>query len=221
MTIAMVADIAVIVLIAVSFIRGMAKGFIKSVWRLAAWIISTVLTFSLLTPAYEFALTLPIREQLDMQINQYVCDKLSQNSDAEPITITGLPEFLEKNMDLVQFTELYKENVENAAVEISHSITEIIIKIAVFILLLLAVRVLLWIIFHILDIASKLPLIKGANKLLGGATGVISTMFIIYLVCAFISFFTSGDGVREVINSSYIVKYFYNNNILLQLAFGI
>lgn len=37
MTIAMVADIAVIVFIAVSFIRGMAKGFIKSVWRLAAW----------------------------------------------------------------------------------------------------------------------------------------------------------------------------------------
>ena len=85
----------------------------------------------------------------------------------------------------------------------------------------LIIRILLWLVFNVLNVASKLPVIKGANKLLGGIAGVLGTMFVIYLVCAFISFFASNAGVIEVINSSYIVKYFYNNNILLQLAFGI
>ena len=221
MTPALVIDIISVILIVVSFVRGSMKGFIKSVWRLAAWVITAVLTFSLLTPAYEFALNLPAREKLNAQVHQYLDERLTNGNEQEAVMITGLPEFLGESIDLSQLTSGVVQNFDNAVSDFAKNITNIIIKIAVFILLFLIIRILLWLVFNVLNVASKLPVIKGANKLLGGIAGVLGTMFVIYLVCAFISFFASNAGVIEVINSSYIVKYFYNNNILLQLAFGI
>lgn len=221
MTPALVIDIISVILIVVSFVRGSMKGFIKSVWRLAAWVITAVLTFSLLTPAYEFALNLPAREKLNAQVHQYLDERLTNGNEQEAVMITGLPEFLGESIDLGQLTSEAAQNFDNAVSDFAKNITNIIIKIAVFILLFLIIRILLWLVFNVLNVASKLPVIKGANKLLGGIAGVLGTMFVIYLVCAFISFFASNAGVIEVINSSYIVKYFYNNNILLQLAFGI
>lgn len=221
MTPALVIDIISVILIVVSFVRGSMKGFIKSVWRLAAWVITAVLTFSLLTPAYEFALNLPVSEKLNTQVHQYLDERLTNGNEQEAVMITGLPEFLGESIDLSQLTSQAAQNFDNAVSDFAKNITNIIIKIAVFILLFLIIRILLWFVFNVLNVASKLPVIKGANKLLGGIAGVLGTMFVIYLVCAFISFFASNAGVIEVINSSYIVKYFYNNNILLQLAFGI
>lgn len=221
MTPALVIDIISVILIVVSFVRGSMKGFIKSVWRLAAWVITAVLTFSLLTPAYEFALNLPASEKLNTQVHQYLDERLTNGNEQEAVMITGLPEFLGESIDLGQLTSEAAQNFDNAVSDFAKNITNIIIKIAVFILLFLIIRILLWLVFNVLNVASKLPVIKGANKLLGGIAGVLGTMFVIYLVCAFISFFASNAGVIEVINSSYIVKYFYNNNILLQLAFGI
>ena len=221
MTPALVIDIISVILIVVSFVRGSMKGFIKSVWRLAAWVITAVLTFSLLTPAYEFALNLPASEKLNAQVHQYLDERLTNGNEQEAVMITGLPEFLGESIDLGQLTSEAAQNFDNAVSDFAKNITNIIIKIAVFILLFLIIRILLWLVFNVLNVASKLPVIKGANKLLGGIAGVLGTMFVIYLVCAFISFFASNAGVIEVINSSYIVKYFYNNNILLQLAFGI
>ena len=221
MTSALVIDIISVILIVVSFVRGSMKGFIKSVWRLAAWVITAVLTFSLLTPAYEFALNLPVSEKLNTQVHQYLDERLTNGNEQEAVMITGLPEFLGESIDLSQLTSEAAQNFDNAVSDFAKNITNIIIKIAVFILLFLIIRILLWFVFNVLNVASKLPVIKGANKLLGGIAGVLGTMFVIYLVCAFISFFASNAGVIEVINSSYIVKYSYNNNILLQLAFGI
>ncbi len=221
MTPALVIDIISVILIVVSFVRGSMKGFIKSVWRLAAWVITAVLTFSLLTPAYKFALNLPVSEKLNTQVHQYLDERLTNGNEQEAVMITGLPEFLGESIDLSQLTSEAAQNFDNAVSDFAKNITNIIIKIAVFILLFLIIRILLWLVLNVLNVASKLPVIKGANKLLGGIAGVLGTMFIIYLVCAFISFFASNAGVIEVINSSYIVKYFYNNNILLQLAFGI
>ena len=221
MTPALVIDIISVILIVVSFVRGSMRGFIKSVWRLAAWVITAVLTFSLLTPAYEFALNLPVSEKLNTQVHQYLDERLTNGNEQEAVMITGLPEFLGESIDLGQLTSEAAQNFDNAVSDFAKNITNIIIKIAVFILLFLIIRILLWFVFNVLNVASKLPVIKGANKLLGGIAGVLGTMFVIYLVCAFISFFASNAGVIEVINSSYIVKYFYNNNILLQLAFGI
>ena len=221
MTPALVIDIISVILIVVSFVRGSMKGFIKSVWRLAAWVITAVLTFSLLTPAYEFSLNLPVSEKLNTQVHQYLDERLTNGNEQEALMIMGLPEFLGESIDLGQLTSEAAQNFDNAVSDFAKNITNIIIKIAVFILLFLIIRILLWLVFNVLNVASKLPVIKGANKLLGGIAGVLGTMFVIYLVCAFISFFASNAGVIEVINSSYIVKYFYNNNILLLLAFGI
>lgn len=225
MVLSYAADIAAALLIIVSFVNGAKKGFIKSVWKLAAWILTIVLTMAFLTPAYEYAKTLPVRntikESITVRLSEKASSEIVSPEEAAADRGLGLPVFLEKNLDFSALTQKTEESIDAVLEGIAEDLTDIILKIAVFVILFLAIRLLLWIAFHLLDLTSKLPVIKGANKLLGGVMGLISMLFVIYIVCAFVSFFASGNEVVEVINSSYIVKYFYNNNILLRLAFGI
>lgn len=221
MVLSYAADIVAGLLIIVSFVNGAKKGLIKSVWKIVAWILTIILTMAFLNSANEYAQTLPIRNT----IKESISIKLNEKALEEPVLeeeqknqSTGLPAFLEKNID---FSELAQDNISAVSDKIADDLTDIILKIAVFVILFLAIRLLLWLVLLLLDLTSKLPVIKSANRLLGGVMGLISMLFIIYTVCAFISFFASGNEVMEVINSTYIVKYFYNNNILLRLAFGI
>lgn len=224
MVLSYTADIVAALLIIVSFVNGTRKGFVKSVWKLAAWILTIVLTMALLTPAYEYARTLPVRntikESITLKLNEKASEEIASEEEAAKQSL-GLPAFLEKNLDFSALTQKTEESVDAVLEGIAEDLTDIILKIAVFVLLFLAIRLLLWAVFLLLNLTSKLPVIKSANKLLGGVMGLISMLFVIYIVCALISFFASGDEVLEVINSSYIVKYFYNNNVLLHLAFGI
>ena len=99
----------------------------------------------------------------------------------------------------------------------------LIINAISFILIIILVKVLVSLLVSVGKIASKLPLIKQANSLLGGAIGLISGAFITYIVIGVLialgdsgtwtiasesiresslaSFFASGNLVREIVSS--------------------
>ena len=84
--------------------------------------------------------------------------------------------------------------------------------------LFILIRLALMVVFRIVDSATKLPLIKGANKLLGGLLGMVNVIFIVLLALAIFTMLAPTDNiVYEAIDKSYIVKFLYNNNILLKL----
>lgn len=216
MTYSVIADIIAAALIIVAFAAGVRKGLVKSVWRAAAWLITAVLTFILVQPAADFL----SGSQAAVKINDTVYNEVLQKLPAyeEGDKETAIPEFLLGGLDI----ESIKSNaVPAAAEELARSITQVIIKIIAGIALFIILRILLAVLFKILDAASKLPVINSANKLLGGLLGIINILFVIYIACALISLFAANESVMSVINSSYIVKYFYNNNILMQLVLRI
>ena len=48
-------DIIALAVIVLAILNGRKKGFVKMVWRVAAWILTLVLVMALLTPADRFS----------------------------------------------------------------------------------------------------------------------------------------------------------------------
>ena len=209
-------DAAAAVIILIAFAAGMKKGLVKSVWRAAAWIITAVLVFALIQPVTGILKNTPVYEKTETAVHNALKVRITENTDEEKI---GVPEFLLKNIDAESIKNSTGEALDKTVSELSANVTDVIIKIGAFVLLFIIIKIILAVIFHILNAASKLPVINGTNKLLGGLLGIINILFVIYIVCAVLTLFVTKEIVSDTINSTYLVKYFYNNNILLQLVF--
>ena len=97
-------------------------------------------------------------------------------------------------------------------------ITNIVVLLAIFII----IRAILLLLTFISDIITSLPLIKQFNEVGGVVYGIIKGLLIVYVILAivFLIIMISGKGtLSEIISSSYITKFFYNNNILLNMIF--
>lgn len=206
----LIIDILAAALIITAFTAGMKKGLVKSVWKAAAWIITAALVFILLHPVTDFL----SGTQTAVHMNDKVYAELQSNIPMINSGELNLPKFFVQDINTDTLTN-------EAVTELSRQITLTFIKIVSFVILFVLIRLILALIFRMLDVASKLPVINGANKLLGGLLGIINMLFVIYIVCAALSLFTANERITEIINSSYIVKYFYNNNILMQLILRI
>ena len=216
---ALLIDIALIVLIIFSVKNGAGKGLVKSVWRIAAWVLTIILVIALSKPAVGFLSETKIRDSIYETVHAAIDERagnvdLSALDDNAISQTTGIPDMLLPHIN----TEEISNSINNTIDSMSHSVTMIIIKIIANLLLFLLIRILITILFYVLDGASRLPVINSVNKLLGGALGFVNMMLIIYLACAVIYLIASvNTGVYEIINGTFLVKYFYNNNILLQL----
>ena len=74
----------------------------------------------------------------------------------------------------------------------------------------------------ITDLITELPIIKQFNDVGGVLYGIIKALLIIYVLLAiafFIVYISGNITISEAISNSYITKFFYNNNILLNIIF--
>ena len=137
-------------------------------------------------------------------------------SDREALSeSTGIPAILIPEMDLSGSIE---STVSSAADNIVESASNSVIRAVVGVMLFIGIRIIMGAVYRILRAVSRLPVIKGANRLIGGLLGLINYMFVVYAVLAVISLIVVKDGAgQSIIEQTYLAKYFYNNNILLNL----
>ena len=103
---------------------------------------------------------------------------------------------------------------------LTEQIIDSVLGIIALILLYIAIRLFLFVLFKILSLIFELPLLKSLNKIAGAAIGVVNALFAVYLITAVLGLFLSGDvalTVQEAISKTYITKYFYENNLLLNI----
>ena len=210
-------DIIAIVLIALAVIEGRRKGIVKMLWRIAAWILTLVLVLVLVKPVTEWAMTTDTVQNL---INQFTFAFENNLSQSELATVT--PEKISELTDIpVMFipegiTDSIGGGIAAMAAALAISIAQIAVKLVAALGLFIVIRIALSIVFRILNLATKLPLIHGANKLLGMAMGFINIMFILYIVLGIAAVYIEPSSQWDIaINSTYLVKNLYNNNILL------
>lgn len=203
----LIADIVVSVIIIAAYVIGSRRGLVKTVWNAVSWIAAVAAVFLLIQPAVEVVQKTPIADNLNAKIYTIMQEKPEESIQRE----SAMPKFMTKNTDII----------DSISEKTAEDITALVLKIAVGLSLFIIMKIVLLILFAVINAISKLPFVNSTNKLLGGLLGVVNIMFVIYALCAAITLMTDNEEILGIINSSYVIKYFYDNNILMQLMLRI
>ena len=140
---------------------------------------------------------------------------------------TETNESVEEDTGIVKYIEKYVDNVANKTkneivIEASEVISIKVINICVILGIFLIARLVLILLTFVADLITSLPILKQFNEVGGIIYGVIKALLIIYVILAilfFIVYTTGNTTISEAIDTSYITKFFYNNNLLLTILF--
>lgn len=205
-------DIILIALLVISFSAGYRKGFVKAVWKIIALAVTVVLVITLKQPAVEFLSGTELANSISAKIGDTV--QLPQGGGVNIAENLNLPQLMQGSVN----EQLENSVVSNINETVSASLTDVFITIIACVALFILIRLLLMAAFMIINGVTKLPVIKGVNKLFGAVFMTVNTVFIVFAVLALVSLSAPSDGeLFEIINNTYLVKYLYDYNILLQL----
>lgn len=206
-----IADFVLIAIIAVFVIVGSSRGLVKTLFGLGSIVLSIILALTLYPMVSDILAESPVgvivQESVSNLLGQAEHGGVQPQTTAEPESV--LPDIVQNTL-----TDAAQQTTQALTTVVTDAALNIISMLIVFIL----VKILLWILAKILDLATKLPVIHGCNKLLGGVLGCVSGILVVYLLLGLLTFTTllntTSDFGRTVQNSL-ILSQMYENNILL------
>lgn len=213
MNYSIILDALLVLILGISTWIAARKGIFKSVYKLSSIVLTIIAVVLLSGPVGNMVESSGLGIKIDQMVytgliadKEYDKDLGKMVSTGEEENVSGLPEFV-------------NEAVANAAESaVVPAISEIVKKLVCAIIIYLVAKLLLFLIFLFIDGMFKLPLLKSANKMLGAAAGLVSGLLIVYIVCGIASLNVQYSAViREIIDGTYLVKYFYDQNYLMNL----
>ena len=235
MSIWIVADLLLLLLIGGLGYLSMKRGFIKSSYNGLSSFVALVLVFSFHAPFQGYLEHSSVGDTVKEKIRMNVEQSLYSNSDIEATeTDDGAAQRVIEDLKLPDFITVWltdmvknqKESYSNFKSNLTESVTDIIFPLVMQILsvifLYLIIRICLWIFFCILKLIVEIPLFGTIDRLLGAVIGGVNALLIIYIVSALVILLTPVEAVPSVeagINSTFIFKFFYYNNLLTNLFF--
>ncbi len=216
-------DIILIAIILFCAINGMIKGFVKTLFGLTSTIVALVLTL-LISPQVSGLII--NNTSFDQMIGEKTVELLKienlmgdQDTDLEEVIVSGainLPgnilRFLEKN-NTPEIND--KLEADGLGDYISGSIATMAVNAFVFLIVFLIVSLLLNAVVIVLDILTRLPIVKSMNKLGGFSVGLVIGILIVWVTTMSLSFIISiqaTETLSELIENSIFTKLFYYNN---------
>lgn len=220
--------IAVLIILIGCIVWGYWKGFI----RIAFSLVTMVLTIALVawvTPYISDFLKdkTNIYEDLVENCSKTIQLSAEKNADGnaeelkENNSIDGIPlpqiwveQILEKAGNSVD--QVMEEN--GIYRQVGEYIAEWILRGMAFFVAFILVSIVLKLVVGLLDVVAKLPLIKGANHLLGAAAGLVQGMLIVWLLLFLIAIACTsqlGQAALRSVNESAILTYLYQHNGIL------
>lgn len=204
--------------------RGMIRLLISLVTTVVAFLISIILLepcemfIKNNTPVYD-----KIKEQMTEYTDKYVTSELdfsTREKQKETIEQLNLPKaiqdkLLEDNMTDEKLTM----NVDTINDYIATSLTDITVSALAMFVLFVITKMILRIIISLLNVISRLPIIHEMNKLLGSAVGLVEGIFVIWVLCLFVTFMSgthTGEMIMSAISSNSILSFIYNSNIIMK-----
>lgn len=213
----MVLDLITAAFFAVSVICGIKKGFVKSLKGIVTWAATLIITLIALTPTVNFLMGTNMAQNISRTAYETVNQKANISEAVNQSTVMNERTIIPKSViDTAGITEAVTDKADGAMHSIADSITLVIVKIIAVCSLLILTKILMWALFSVLNVAAKLPVIHGANRLLGGIFSFAGAALAAYLICAVISLIAN-PSIYEYINKTMLVKHLFNNNILLNI----
>lgn len=228
---AIILDAILVFILLFSFFMGAKRGLIKSVWKIGAWVVTILLVVTLKTPFTSMLAQTPAAAEIYNSITEKITPafsdslyygEVSREQKEEIAKTLHLPKIVVSQVlhdyDAQAVLSGTSTAVTRATDNIARSLTMMIIGFIAAVILFILIKILLFIIYLVLNSLSKLPVIRTANHFLGSILGFINALLLIYIVCAIVSFAAADNSeIYRMITETYIVKYFYNYNFLLQL----
>lgn len=207
-------DILLLALLIMSVVIGYKKGFVKSVWKIAALAATIALVMALKTPAVNFLSGTQFAGVVHTKVSESI--NLPQGGGVNIAQNLNLPLPLQESVDSGINSASGAVSAVNEAA--ANSLSNVFITVIACVGLFILIRLSLMAVYMIINAVTKAPVIKGVNKMAGGILMLVNTVFVIFLVLALFSLFAPADsGMYDTINNTYLVKYFYHYNILLQI----
>ena len=213
------ADIAVIVIIAVCVYFYYNKGLVLTLLGFCSTLISLFMS-RFLSPVFaDFLRKTPLFDS----IKEYIGESIAKTgSDIENNIISSLdiPDFLKTAITDNSNNVIYDRfNVTNPKDYISEYIAGFVVNIIAMIIIFILLTILFRFLSRTLKIISRFPLIKTANKLGGGAVGFAQGVLIVWIGLAVLTAFYGKpmfDAANEAVANSVIASRFYDSNILIK-----
>lgn len=208
-------DLIIVAIIASNIFICYKKGLVKLAVGLVAVLVAIILSVILYKPVSNLIIK---NTGIDKKIENVIIENFSSDTQNGGETkYVGVIDYLEKYAnDAV--TKTQNEIVYETAGTMAVKITNIIVLLAIFII----VRAVLVLLTFVSDAITSLPLIKQCNEVGGVIYGIIKAFLIVYIILAivFLIVLVSGNStISDMISSSHITKFFYENNLLLKIIF--
>lgn len=221
----------VILFIGIFCYRGWKLGVIKSIFLVCSTILALIIT-SICNPMVSNILC--SNEKLVSSISNAVSsavgiDKEGKKEDAikskkeqnKKIEELPLPNNIKKQIMENNNKEVYSNLlVKNFEGYLGKYIAVMIIRGISFLVLYIIIRMGVFILAKMLDIISKLPVIKQMDKTAGLILGGLQSILLIWIGCIVLMLFSGtvlGKEIYKCINSSMILTFIYDHNILMIL----
>lgn len=202
----MIADLIIILIIALCTFIGYKRGLIKVAIKLLSFIIAIIIALTLYKPTANYIIqNTEIDDNIQNAITEKILPEGATEEDEVEIT-TNIPEMI-------------LEGAENTVKSISATLTAKLIEISSLIAIFIITKIILRVITLISNLIEKIPVIKQFNKAGGTIYGIIQGFLVCFTILAVISLISPfiNQTYIEMINNSFLASKLYDNNILLNI----
>ena len=222
-------DLIIIVTIAITAIIAAKVGLIRTVYQFFSSIIALVLAF-FIYPVLETILKLtPLYVSIQDGVRGILPEvgNIGLQGQAKLIreSFNWMPEFLIDKLIENNNPEIYNLLGVSTLIDyIVTSIANICIMAIALLICFVVIKIALTIGVGILDLVAKLPILKTANTWGGFIVGIIKGMLIVWIICLIIPFLImlpQFSGLEALVEQSYLMNLFYNNNIILEVIMSL
>lgn len=208
-------DIIIVAIIALNIFVCYKKGLVKLAVGLIAVMAAIVLSIVLYKPISNAIIK---NTDIDEKIENVIIENFSvKTNENEEVRYVGIIDYLEKYVD-----DAVNKTQNEIVYETAGTMAVRFVNIAVILIIFLITRVVLLALTFISDIITSLPILKQFNEVGGILYGIVKALLIVYVILAiafFVVYITGNTVVSEAISGSYITKFFYEHNLILNILF--
>ena len=210
-------DVIIVGIIALNVYLCYRKGLVNLAVGLIAFVAALILSVFLFKPVSNIIID---NTQFDENIESFIIDNFSAKTpDGEQVQVqyVSVWSYLEKYIG-----EAMGETQNELVADTAKTLSVKVINLVAFIGIFTIVRVALFALTFIADAITSLPILKQIDDLGGILYGLVKALIIVYVALAILFFvvgLTANATISTAIESSFVTKFFYNNNILLNLIF--
>lgn len=208
-------DIIVVAIIALNVYFCYRKGLVNLAVGLIAFVASIILAVVLCQPVSNMIIE---NTELDETIENAIIEKFSADvPESTQVQYNSVWGYLENYVG-----EAVGETQNEIVTDTAKTLSVKIINAGVLIGIYLVVRVALFALTFIADAITSLPILKQIDDIGGMLYGLVKSLIIIFVVLAVVFFVvgvTANESISTVIDSTYVTKFLYNNNIILNILF--